>query len=326
MSARWWYGIATFVLLLALANAWCASRYAGELAPRLVVIARYTLPEHHKITDGEVTFAIRRERETHDAVVRPSDAVGACTRTTLSAQAVPTWQQLDPAGTGDASCASAALALDMLARILRLPGGAARATTQPAADFAIAPLSEWLNGDALPHNLPSATTSALGEFRAELIKELAKRLADNAGDHVFGRDRINTVKDTPTGAPLTGPPPPVSRPPHATTSAKNTTVQFGSNQSQLTDDMQGRLEGFTDDLRQQKDCRVIVEAFTDASGTVEQNQRMAWQRGGAVADLLVRKGIAAKQISVVPHVAGPARGKPNPQDRRADVQATCVTN
>src|ERR1700722_6606804 len=149
MSARSWYGIAAFELLLALANACGAWFRASDIAPRLVVIARHALPEHHKITDSDVMFAIRRVREVEDAVARPGDALGTCTRTALPAQTVPRWLQLDPSGTGDGSCASPALALDMLTRAMRLPDATAAAASKSGA-ATIAPLSEWLKIDVPP--------------------------------------------------------------------------------------------------------------------------------------------------------------------------------
>jgi outer membrane protein OmpA-like peptidoglycan-associated protein len=333
MSARSWYGIAAFVLLLALANACGAWFRASDIAPRLVVIARHALPEHHKITDSDVMFAIRRVREVEDAVARPGDALGTCTRTALPAQTVPRWLQLDPSGTGDGSCASPALALDMLTRAMRLPDATAAAASKSGA-ATIAPLSEWLKIDVPPSELSAGNSSALGELRAEFTKEFAKRLADNAGDHIFGRDRKDA---SPPSAPSPGPPlpavspppvsqPPASQPPPPVPTARYTTVQFGVGQSQLAGDMRAKLNGFTAELRPLMDCHFVVEAFTDATGGPEQNQRLAWLRGGAVADLLTGSGIAAKTINVVPHVvAATGSGKPDLNDRRADIQAICAS-
>jgi hypothetical protein len=86
-----------------------------------------------------------------------------------------------------------------------------------------------------------AVVSALGEFRSEYIKELSKRLADNAGDRVFGRD-----------------PEPSTHPQQAKVRETDHITHFEFNSALLRPGERDALVRYAADLVRQTGCHVMI--------------------------------------------------------------------
>jgi OOP family OmpA-OmpF porin len=73
-------------------------------------------------------------------------------------------------------------------------------------------------------------------------------------------------------------------------------VTFATNSSQLTGESNAVLDRVAAALKANPDVRVEVGGHTDNTGTNAINRRLSKDRAKAVADYLVRKGIAASRL------------------------------
>jgi len=108
--------------------------------------------------------------------------------------------------------------------------------------------------------------------------------------------------------------------------AANTTVQFGSGKSVLTQADQQTLDEFAQQIAQQKHYIVQVQGFTDSVGSVEYNNQLSRRRADAVIQYLAAKhNVPPYRIYLI------GLGKDNPvaqntsaagraRNRRVDVQ------
>jgi outer membrane protein OmpA-like peptidoglycan-associated protein len=312
MTPKAWYVCAALLGLLIGTNAWLAWRYGDRAPLRVVVVASHRLPGNHKITADDLDFVVRRVAAVNHPLGRPAEAVGACTVESIGENEIVDWQQLAVRGTGDSSCASTAMALQILKQVIQSP-------VTPAPHNAGPPLVAslwWMDvGHDLPSRMSPEAESALGEFRAEFMKEFAKRIADNAADHAFGRDR----KEPTSAAPRI--------PPRASTKVE-TVVYFDTDRYHLDQRQHDTLTRFAKNLRQYNECNVMITPFTDGTGSRELNQRLASQRANAIVDVLVSEGVSRDIIKVTTNGSlGQGATSTAPQssfaDRRAEIQGHC---
>jgi hypothetical protein len=209
MRGGWWTGgFLCIVVAAAMSRIW-AGNYDDIQLPRLVVVATHELAANHKLRTEDMSFTLVRARPTPNPVVWPGEAVGACTGIGVKEGEPVSWRQLIPLGTGDNTCANAAVALGVIRRIAQMHTASAKTieimarptteTSSPASE----PSLKWL--DALTEELPGlspAVRPGLGEFRGEFIKEFAKRLADNAADKALPKSetRIPRLPASPPQA------------------------------------------------------------------------------------------------------------------------------
>jgi outer membrane protein OmpA-like peptidoglycan-associated protein len=329
---KWYLTGVGVVVVLALGNLWLAWDSYRMKSPLLVVTASHEIPPNHKVALLDLSFAILRTADLDGAVGRPQEAVGACSVVTIKESQPVKWDQLMPLGTGDDTCASAAIVLRVLERITGLSNTSATApsTTAPSAIAEstheafpiVAPLQQWMDILNMPPELSPATRSALGDFRGEFTKEFAKRVADNAADHVFGRDRKEAVTTPPS-------------PPKTSTSQVPTPLElvriiyFDVDRAVLSPDEHQLLMQFAAKLLQEKTCRVMIHAYADRTGQQRHNMWLSWKRGNTVAGVLIASGIDRRIITVVPHgYEEPAvdlvTGTPNVLARRVETYGNCL--
>jgi len=75
-------------------------------------------------------------------------------------------------------------------------------------------------------------------------------------------------------------------------------VLFGTNKSDLTPDGMRSAQKLADVLKQNPLRAVLVEGYTDSTGTSDYNQELSARRASAVRDALLQMGIATDRISV----------------------------
>lgn len=75
-------------------------------------------------------------------------------------------------------------------------------------------------------------------------------------------------------------------------------VLFGTDQSSLTPDGMRSAQKLADVLKQNPQRAVLVEGFTDSTGSTAYNQELSARRANAVRDALLQMGIAADRISL----------------------------
>ncbi|MGH0036434.1 MAG: OmpA family protein [Myxococcota bacterium] len=102
-------------------------------------------------------------------------------------------------------------------------------------------------------------------------------------------------------------------------------VNFDSNQAAIRPDAAPILDGTVETLRACEDKRVLVEAYTDASGPSAYNEALSQRRADAVRDYLVAGGVAADRIDAVGRgEADPVASNQTPegreQNRRVEIR------
>jgi outer membrane protein OmpA-like peptidoglycan-associated protein len=332
MRARTWYSLVIGALVLALANSWLARDGDRTKPPRLVVVASHNLPKNHKLSAEDMIFAVIRSPIGEGGVARPQEAIGACTTVTINESGPLSWGQLRPLGMGDDSCANAAMALRILERVTQLPNAPAAPGSPPTGEqtpsepSTVAPFRQWLDlpGDP-PADLSPEMRAALGEFRAEFVKEFGKRLADNAGDQIFGRNRKEAARPLAPTDPTSPPKTPKAVQP--TPVDRSQISYFDFDRAALTVDQRDLLVRFASELRRHGSCRITVFAYTDHVGTPRYNLWLSRERGNAVADVLVVSGLERRLITVVPrgyqYVAEDAGDAASASNRRVETSASC---
>lgn len=75
-------------------------------------------------------------------------------------------------------------------------------------------------------------------------------------------------------------------------------VLFGTNKSELTADGMRSAQKLADVLKQNPLRSVLVEGFTDSTGSAAYNQELSARRASTVRDALLQMGIAASRIEV----------------------------
>lgn len=101
-------------------------------------------------------------------------------------------------------------------------------------------------------------------------------------------------------------------------------VLFDPGQATLRGSAAARVDELAAVLRDYPERNVLVEGFTDATGSAETNQRLAEQRALAVKEALVSRGVAANRIVSRGHaerhpVASNASEEGRRQNRRVEV-------
>ena len=75
-------------------------------------------------------------------------------------------------------------------------------------------------------------------------------------------------------------------------------VLFGTGQSTLTPDGMRSAQKLADVLKQNTARTVLVEGFTDSTGSAALNQELSSRRAAAVRDALMQMGVAANRVNV----------------------------
>ena len=75
-------------------------------------------------------------------------------------------------------------------------------------------------------------------------------------------------------------------------------VLFGTGQSTLTPDGMRSAQKLADVLKQNTARTVLVEGFTDSTGSAAFNQELSSRRAAAVRDALMQMGVAANRVNV----------------------------
>jgi len=101
-------------------------------------------------------------------------------------------------------------------------------------------------------------------------------------------------------------------------------VLFDVGQATLRGPAFARIDQLAAVLRDYPERNVLVEGFTDTTGSAQTNQRLSEQRALAVKDALVSRGIAANRIATRGHadrypVASNAGEEGRRQNRRVEV-------
>ena len=73
-------------------------------------------------------------------------------------------------------------------------------------------------------------------------------------------------------------------------------VLFDLDRAQLKPAATGSIDKLAEFLKQHQDRQVVIEGYTDSSGSDAYNLRLSEQRANAVRDALVRKGVSAERI------------------------------
>jgi outer membrane protein OmpA-like peptidoglycan-associated protein len=111
-------------------------------------------------------------------------------------------------------------------------------------------------------------------------------------------------------------------------------VNFQVNRAELTDPSKATLDEIAQRLASHQDMKVLIEGYTDASGSAQYNKQLGRQRAEAVRAYLAGRGVAAGNMEIASR--GPAnpvadnateegrarnrRAELKPQDRSADVK------
>jgi outer membrane protein OmpA-like peptidoglycan-associated protein len=75
-------------------------------------------------------------------------------------------------------------------------------------------------------------------------------------------------------------------------------VLFGTDQARLTPDGMNTVRKLADVLNQNPNRTVLVEGFTDSTGTSAHNQELSERRAAAVASALTGMGIARERVAM----------------------------
>ena len=102
-------------------------------------------------------------------------------------------------------------------------------------------------------------------------------------------------------------------------------VLFGTDQSSLTPDGMRSAQKLADVLGQNPSRTVLVEGFTDSTGTSGYNQELSSRRAAAVRDALMQMGVASQRISVRGYGESyPVAGNDNPAGRQLNRRVEIV--
>ena len=102
-------------------------------------------------------------------------------------------------------------------------------------------------------------------------------------------------------------------------------VLFGTDQSSLTPDGMRSAQKLADVLAQNPSRTVLVEGFTDSTGTSGYNQELSSRRAAAVRDALMQMGIASQRISVRGYGESyPVAGNDSPAGRQLNRRVEIV--
>ena len=113
--------------------------------------------------------------------------------------------------------------------------------------------------------------------------------------HLFLPPAVSVVQAAPP-PPAPAPPP---LPPPAEKKLILRGVQFDYNKADVRPDARAILDEAIASLKEHGGVRVLVEGHTDSIGSEGYNQRLSVRRATAVADYLVRGGIARERLQVV---------------------------
>ncbi len=76
-------------------------------------------------------------------------------------------------------------------------------------------------------------------------------------------------------------------------------ILFAVNKSTLTDQARSNIDKLATILNKYPDTNILVEGHTDATGTVEYNQKLSEQRAAAVATFAKTQGVAPSRFTTV---------------------------
>lgn len=80
-----------------------------------------------------------------------------------------------------------------------------------------------------------------------------------------------------------------------------TRVYFPLDHAVLTNDARAELNEVANDVRGDTDREIVLQAYTDTTGTRAYNEELSEQRGEAVRQYLIEQGVDANRITVQPH-------------------------
>lgn len=75
-------------------------------------------------------------------------------------------------------------------------------------------------------------------------------------------------------------------------------ILFDTNSSALRSTSRTTLDELATNFREYPDNELIVEGHTDSTGTDEYNQQLSERRASSVADYLIDRGVAARNVTV----------------------------
>lgn len=80
---------------------------------------------------------------------------------------------------------------------------------------------------------------------------------------------------------------------------KQNKVYFATNKAELTEDSKKVLDKQIVWLKDNPEKKVILQGYTDPSGTVAYNMKLGMKRADAVKNYFVKSGISANRVTVV---------------------------
>ncbi len=102
-------------------------------------------------------------------------------------------------------------------------------------------------------------------------------------------------------------------------------VLFGTNQANLTPEGMNTVRKLADVLNQNPNRTVLVEGFTDSTGTAAHNQELSERRAAAVASALTGMGIARERVAMRGYgEAYPVAGNVSAGDRQLNRRVEIV--
>jgi outer membrane protein OmpA-like peptidoglycan-associated protein len=102
-------------------------------------------------------------------------------------------------------------------------------------------------------------------------------------------------------------------------------VLFGTDQARLTPDGVNTVHKLADVLTQNPNRTVLVEGFTDSTGTSAHNQELSDRRAGTVASALTGMGIARERVAMRGYgEAYPVAGNVSAGDRQLNRRVEIV--
>lgn len=80
-----------------------------------------------------------------------------------------------------------------------------------------------------------------------------------------------------------------------------TRVYFPLDHAVLTNDARAELNEVANDVRGDTNREIVLQAYTDSTGTRAYNEALSERRGEAVRQYLIEQGVDANRITVQPH-------------------------
>ena len=195
---------------------------------------------------------------------------------------------------------------------------------------------------AIPYAALSQETSSPEDYVCALTGECAEQDQDEA-DQPAGSPRVSATRSFQLSTPTSTPPRTTSNRPRRQTTRPaprrpqvataqpgrvNIRVSFGTGSATLSSSAQAEVRAFAQALQrpQLADKRFVIEGHTDSSGGRALNLSLSQRRAQAVADYLVRQGVASGRLEVRGY--GPDRplpGRPASAGENRRVEAALIS-